>query len=109
MEETHTLTARLFGAGRDGWMTNRRLRVAMPCVSVDAARAHVSVSRPKGMVVCVEHGPRGGWNRAAYFTYEEVRGIRWNPRFSWYIVLKELPKTPSKSKGLDLAPHLVPY
>lgn len=98
--ETKVLTANP-ASDPSYWINALRVELRLPCVSLEVAAAHLQVSR--GMVVRVEHGPKGGWNRAVYFRREDIRSslMYWRPKFSWYIVLKQLPRQAPKQQATE--------
>lgn len=96
--ETKVLTATP-GDQPSRWEQGLRVELRRPCVSLDAAIAHLQVG-PHNMVVRVEHGPKGGWNNAVWFNRQNFRvpPMHYRLRYSWYIVLKQLPRPAPKQQ-----------
>lgn len=94
--ETKILTANP-AADPTNWINALRVELRTPCVSLEVAAAHLQVS--DGMVVRVEHGPRGGWNRPMYLRRRDIYLMRWRPKYSWYIVLRQLPRQAPKHQA----------
>lgn len=82
------------------WQGSRKVEIILPRVTRDAARAHLALHWPDGIIVGVERGPRGGWADARYFTCgQQLPG---SARLEWYMVreiLVQLSGQPAVSTG----------
>jgi hypothetical protein len=110
-EETKIVTAAPF-ANPTHYQLHRRVKLATPCVSAFVAQNHLVVAQPDGMVVRIEHGPKGGWNNPRYYTYHDLyhaRSAGRHPRYSWYIVLAVLAKKPVTPKNPAFAEGELPF
>lgn len=109
MCEVKILTAAPVDQPRE-FQLHKRVKLRLPCISVDAAQAHLALTHPTGMVVRIEHGPKGGWNNPRYYTSREG-GARMRRRssYSWYIVLEVLKLKPTTPGAPNLKESELPF